>query len=410
MESKKEQELRTQPSSFSRRELLGGATALAAAAVTSVVPAQAQTGQVVGYIGAYTNKGKGIHSYIVNPSDGKLTAGDILIGLPNPSALAVHPSKKYLYAVNEISNFGGTTNGSVTSISIDSGTGGLRIMNVVSSQGGGPAHVSVDASGKWLFVANYGGGSAAVLPILADGSLGAATDVAKISGPLGHLTADDAPPGSFANSGHDAPHVHMARTDPTGNFLFAADLGTDRIYSYKFDKVNGRLTPNDPPFLQASSGAGPRHFDFHPNGRWAYAITEEASTMLFMTYDSSKGALEIKQSAPTVPDTFTGTNFPSAVMLSPDGRFLYGANRLYDSVVIFTVNPEGWIVKAGHEWTRGSYPRDIAVEPNGNFMYVLHSRSDNVTSFRMDKNTGLLSFTGQFLPLGNPSSMVFLTL
>jgi 6-phosphogluconolactonase len=410
MEPKKEQEIRTHSSPVSRRELLGGAAALAAATVATVAPAQAQTGQVIAYVGAYTDKGKGIHSYMVNPSDGILTAGKILMGIPNPSALAVHPSKKYLYAINEISNFDRTTNGSVTSIAIDAGTGDLRIMNVVNSQGGGPAHVTVDPSGKWVFAANYGGGSAAVFPILADGSLGPATDVAKISGPLGVQPANDAPPGSFAISGHDAPHVHMAETDPAGNFLFVADLGTDRIYSYKFDKVNGRLTPNDPPFLQASPGAGPRHFDFHPNGRWAYAITEEASTMLFLSYDPSKGSMEIKQSAPTVPDRFTGTNFASAVMISPDGRFLYGANRLYDTVVIFTINPEGWIIRAGDEWTRGSYPREMAIDPSGNFMYVLHSRSDNMTTFRVNKNTGLLSFTGEFTPLGNPSSMVFVTI
>ncbi|MFN0107118.1 MAG: lactonase family protein [Bryobacteraceae bacterium] len=410
MESKKERELHAQQSPFSRREMLRGLPALAAAAATTVGTAQAQTGQIIAYVGAYTNRARGIHSYFVNPSDGTLTAGNVLTGLPNPSSLAVHPNKKYIYAINEIGNFAGSTNGSVTSISVDAGTGDLKIMNVVSSQGAGPAHVSVDPSGKWVFAANYGGGSAAVLPILPDGSLGAAADVARISGPLGRQPADDAPPGSFAISGHDAPHAHMAQTDLAGNYLFVADLGTDRIYIYKFDKVTGKLTPNDQPFLQASSGAGPRHFDFHPNGRWAYAITEEASTMLYLTYDASKGSLEIKQSASTLPETFTGTNFPSAVMLSADGRFLYGANRLYDSVVIFAINAEGWMIRAGDEWTRGSYPRDIAIEPNGNFMYVLHSRSDNVTSFQVDKNTGLLSFTGQFLPLGNPSRMVFLTL
>lgn len=396
---------------FSRRDFLASASALSAA-VSSVGPvhAQSQTGQTIAYIGAYTNKGKGIHSYFVNPSDGSLTTGKVLTGLPNPSALALHPNKKYLYAVNEISNFSGSTNGSVTSMAVDASSGDLRIMNVVSSQGGGPAHLTVDPSGKWVLVANYGGGSAVVLPIMADGSLGAATEVVKIAGPLGRQPADDAPPGSFAISGHDAPHVHMVQTDPAGNYAFAADLGTDRIYIYKFDKTNGRLTPNDQPFYQASSGAGPRHFAFHPDRPWAYAIMEEASSMHYMTYDASKGTLELKQSAPTVPDKFTGTNFPSAVMISPDGRFLYGANRLYDTVVIFAINPEGWMIRAGDEWTRGSYPRDIVIEPNGNYMYVLHSRSDNVTSFRVDKNTGLLTFTGEFLPLGNPSSMVFLTL
>jgi len=396
----------------SRRGFLGRASA-AAAAAAAVTPARAATGDVIAYIGGYTSVPRntgGIYSYFLNQSDGSLRAGKTLTGLPSPSALAIHPNKKYMYAVNEISNFAGSRNGSVTAISIDGSTGDLRIMNVVSSQGGGPAHLSVDPTGKWVFAANYGGGSAVVLPIRADGSLGEAADVARISGPLGSLIAADAPPGSFAISGHDAPHAHMAQTDPAGNFLFVSDLGTDRIYIYKLDKATGKLSPNDQAYVQTSSGAGPRHFEFHPNGRWAYAITEEASTMLYMGYDAARGMLEIKQSAPTVPETFTGTNFASAVKISADGRFLYGANRLYDAIVIFEINAEGWMIRVGDEWTRGNYPRDIAFDPSGNFMYALHSRSDNVTTFRVNKNTGQLSFTGQFLPVSNPSQIVFLTL
>ena len=397
----------------SRRGFLGRASAAAAVAAAAVTPARAATGDVIAYIGGYTSASRntgGIYSYFLNQSDGSLRAGKTLTALPSPSALAIHPNKKYMYAVNEISNFAGSRNGSVTAISIDGSSGDLKIMNVVSSQGGGPAHVSVDPTGKWVFAANSGGGSAVVLPILADGSLGEATDVARISGPLGSPIAADAPPGSFAISGHDAPHAHMAQTDPAGNFLFVSDLGTDRIFIYKLDKATGKLSPNDQPYLQTSSGAGPRHFEFHPNRRWAYAITEEASTMLYMGYDAAKGTLEIKQSAPTVPDTFTGTNFASAIKISADGRFLYGANRLYDSIVIFEINAEGWMIRVGDEWTRGNYPRDIAFDPSGNFMYALHSRSDNVTCFRVNKNTGQLSFTGQFLPVSNPSQIVFLTL
>jgi len=348
--------------------------------------------------------------FYVNPNDGTLAPWKILTGLLSPSSLAFHPSNRYLYAVNEVSNFSGTTSGSVTAIAVEEGTGDLRIMNVVSSRGGGPAHLSVDPSGRWVFAANYGGGSVSVLPIRADGSLGDATDVVALSGPLGRQPAVDAPPGSFAISGHDRPHAHQAQTDLAGNFLFVADLGTDRIFIYRFDKTAGKLTPNDQPFLQASAGAGPRHFDFHPNGQWCYAITEEASTMLYLTYDASRGTLEIKQSASSLPEGYAGTNYPSEIHVSEDGRFLYGANRLHDSIAIFAINPEGWMIKAADVWTQGSYPRHFAIEPTGNFMYVLHSRSDNITTFRVDKTTGLLSFTGQFVPVGNPSKIVFLRL
>ena len=212
----------------------------------------------------------------MNTTDGTLTQLRLLSNIPGPGSLALHPNKKFLYAVNEISNYNGTTNGSVTSLSIDSATDDLKILNVVSSQGGNPAYVSVDPSGKWVLAANYGGGSSVVIPIMPDGSLGAATDVAKISGPLGMSNpAVDAPPGSYANSGHDAPHAHQAETDPGGNYVLVSDLGTDRIYVYALDKTRGTLTPANPPFVQGSYGSGPRHFVFHPNGRLVYAITKK---------------------------------------------------------------------------------------------------------------------------------------
>lgn len=249
-----------------------------------------------------------------------------------------------------------------------------------------------------------------MLPILSDGSLGAATDVVEITGPLGPRRANDGPVGSYADSGHDTTHPHMAQTDLDGNFVFIADLGTDRVFIYKFDKVNGKLSPNDQPYLQASPGAGPRHFVFHPNRRWAYVINEEASTLLFAAYDAAKGTLEIKQSSYSVPEQFAGTNYPSAIKLSPDGRFLYAANRNYNAITIREINGEGWMIRVDDEWTRGHYPFDIALDPSGNFMYAMNTNNDCVTSFRVDRVTGRLTFTGQFVPVSIPRVMVFLTL
>ena len=412
MEAKPRSTSSTASAAFSRRGFLKASTTLAAVAAQVPSFGQSGSGQVLAYIGAYTAKGKGINIFNVNTTDGALTPTKIFTAVQDPSSIALHPNKKFLYAVSEISNYNGTTTGSVTSMSIDSGTGDLRVMNVVSSGGGGPAYVSVDPSGKWAFAANYGGGSAAVFPIMADGSLGAASDVKKISGPLGASNpAMEAPPGSFADSGHDAPHAHQVESDPKSNYVFVSDLGTDRIYVYALDKQNGMLTPANPAFVQGSFGSGPRHFVFHPNGRLVYAITEESSTMLVMDYDSASGKLTYKgQTASTLPPGFTGTNFASGIHISPDGKFLYGLNRLFDSVVIFDINPDGWLLNPRWEWTRGSYPRELGVEPNGNFMYVAHSRSDNVTVFRIDRTTGNLTFTNRWVPVGNPSSIVFLTL
>jgi 6-phosphogluconolactonase (cycloisomerase 2 family) len=367
----------------------------------------------VAYVGAYTDRGKGIHMFHVDPADGTLTPWKILDGLPNPSSLAFDPTGRHLYAVNEISNFGGagSGSGSVTALAVDRATGDLQIINVVSSQGAGPAHLSVDPSGRFVFAANYGGGSAAVLPIRPDGSLGDATDVQAISGPLGPQPARDAPPGSFAISGHDAPHAHQAQTDPAGRFLLVSDLGTDRIYVYAFDGRAGKLTPAAQPFAQASPGAGPRHFDFHPNGRWLYSLNEEASTLDFMAYNPGDGALAIQQSVSTLPTGYEGTNYPSEIHVSEDGRVVYAANRLHDTVAVFSIDgATGLVAVRGHVWTRGSYPRHLAVEPTGSFMYVLHSRSDNITSFAVDRGTGALEFTGKFTGVGNPSKIVFLPL
>lgn len=396
---------------LARRAFLKTATAVAAAttAATSRLSAQG-AGTIICYVGAYTDRGKGIHSFTVNPSDGALTAGKILTGLPSPSSLAFHPNKKFLYAANEISNFtGANTSGSVTAISIDPANGDLKILNVISSGGRGPAHLSVDSTGKYVFTANYGSGSVGVLSIKDDGTLGAVTDTKQITGTLGTNPAADAPPGSFAISGHDAPHAHQAEMDPFGRFLLVSDLGTDSIYIYKLDAGAGTLTQTGK--VTATNGAGPRHFAFHPTGRYLYSLNEEASTVDLMSWDSGSGGLEIRQTISTLPKGYAGTNDTSEIAATPDGRFVYAANRLHDSIAILAIDPLNGSMKVQDiVWTRGSYPRNFEIEPNGNFMYVCHNRSDNVTCFKVDRSTGGLTFTGQFTPVGNPSKILFLRL
>ena len=394
-----------------RRAFLKTATAIASAAAASTTRLSAQgTGTVICYVGAYTDRGKGIHSYTMNQSDGSLTPLKILTGLPNPSSLAFHPNKKFLYACNEISNFtGANTSGSVTAISVDPANGDLKILNVISSGGRGPAHLSVDPTGKFVFAANYGSGSVGVLSIKDDGSLGAVTDTKQITGTLGTNPAQDAPPGSFANSGHDAPHAHQASMDPFGRFLLVSDLGTDSIYVYKLDPTSGLLTAAGS--VTATNGAGPRHFSFHPNGRYLYSLNEEASTVSLMSWDSGAGVLEIKQTLSTLPKGYEGTNYPSEIQATPDGRFVYAANRLHDSIAIYAVDPlNGGMKLQDIVWTRGSYPRNFVIDPIGGFMYICHSRSDNLTCFAIDRTTGGLTFTGKFTGVGNPSKILFLRL
>jgi len=260
----------------------------------------------------------------------------------------------------------------------------------------------------------------AVIALNADGSLGATTDVkadttaCSPACPVGATHASNAPPGSFAVSGHDAPHAHMIQTDPAGKFVIVNDLGLDKTIVWNFDKTTGKLS--NPKTVSSSSGAGPRHFAFHPNGRWFYSLNEEASTLAFMSYDAATGTLSPVQEVSTLPAAFVGTNFTSEVMISSDGNFIYAANRLHDSIAVFVVRGTGEPRLIGESWTRGDYPRSFNIDPTGKFLYVCNQRGDSVTTFRTahDDNEGdngeILKFTGRYTAVGSPACVAFLTL
>jgi 6-phosphogluconolactonase (cycloisomerase 2 family) len=258
-----------------------------------------------------------------------------------------------------------------------------------------------------VLVANYGGGSVAVLPILAGGSLGASTDFYQDVGAVGPINPVDAPPGSFAISGHDAPHAHMIESDPSGRFVYWADLGQDRVYISQFDLVNGKL--GSPTFITTSPGAGPRHFAFHPSNPWFYLLNEESSTVSFYIINAGTGALISRQTLSTLPQGFTGTNFTSEIRVSTDGRFVYCANRLHDTIAIFSVERDGSLELVGEESTLGDYPRSFTIDPTGDWLFACNQRSDHITGFRVQGNGRRLEFTGQYLPVGSPSIIIFLT-
>jgi 6-phosphogluconolactonase (cycloisomerase 2 family) len=280
----------------------------------------------------------------------------------------------------------------------------------VASGGAGPTYVSVVSSGRFVLVANYFGGSVAVLPILEDGCLGTATDIKNDEGKIGPTRATNAPSGGFAKSGHDRTHAHMIQADPAGRFVLHADLGLDQIFIWKFDEKKGVLTPGEPPVVSLPPGDGPRHFCFHPNGRWFYSIQEEASTIVLFDYDAERGRLTSRKTISTLPSGFTGTNFCSEILVSGDGRFLYAGNRLHDSTSIFSIGQDGTLTFVAEEWTRGDYPRSFNFDPSGKFFYCCNQRADNITVFRVDQKTGGLQFTGDYVPVGNPSSIVFVEL
>lgn len=403
---------------FSRRGFLKGVAALSMeasiAATAQNLSRNQSNSRILAYVGCYTgeagsgNNGKGISLFEMNPQTGALSFLKIAAETANPSWLSFDPSGRYLYAANEVSDFKGS-NGSVTAYAVDRATGELRFLNTVSSEGGGPAYLSVDAEGRYVFVANYAGGSIAVLPILSNGGLGRACDIHRDIDFVGSTQPTNAPPGSFAWSGHDAPHAHMIQADPKNQFVLYTDLGQDRIYIRRFNSKTGKLTPaTGAPFVALPSGDGPRHFAFHPNGYWFYSIQEEASTLAFFLYDPIAGSLMPQQTISTLPPGFTGSSFASGVRVSADGRVLYAANRLHDTIAAFSIKSNGHLQPIGEVSTMGDYPSQFNIDPSGSFLYACNRRSDAITTFHIDGDTGLPNFTGQYTSTGSPSCIVFL--
>jgi 6-phosphogluconolactonase (cycloisomerase 2 family) len=316
----------------------------------------------------------------------------------------------HLYSTNETAGVGDAKEGTVSAFAVNRENGQLKLLNTVPPGGAGPTYASVHPSGRFLFVANYFGGSVAALPIQGNGRLGDTTDVKRDAGSLGPTTATHPPTGSFAFSGHDHTHAHMIKADQTGRFILHVDIGLDKIFVWKFDEQNGKLIPNDPAAVSLPPGDGPRHFAFHPNGHWFYSLQEEASNIVLFDYDPNTGRLAPRQTISTLPPEFAGSSFASEILVSVDGKFVYSGNRLHDSISVFSAGHDGTLTYIGEEWTRGNYPRSFNFDPTGRFLYSCNQRDDNVTVFNVNRKTGGLSFTGCFAPVGNPSMIVFLDL
>ena len=414
---------------LSRRSFLKRATALAGVAPLTTwrgaTPRAQAARPLVAYVGTFSSplrdtlptqvdlppgNGRGIHIFQIDRRTGAMTPNGIVEIGTSPSCLATNAKGTRLYSANETDQIGGDKQGTASAFEVGTADGGLRLLNTVRTGGAGPTYVSVHPAGHHLLVANYFGGSVAVLPILADGRLAEPSDVKVDVGTNGPRQAAHAPAGSFAVSGHDRTHAHMILADRSGRFVLHADLGLDTIFIWRFDEQRGTLTANDPPSVSLPPGDGPRHFHFHPNGRWLYSIQEEGSTIAAFDYDSERGRLTMRQTISTLPSGFAGSNFCSEILVSADGRHLYAGNRLHDSIAVFSVSADGRLTYVGEEWTRGDYPRSFSFDPTGRFLYCCNQRADVVTAFRVDSGSGSLSFTGQYVPVGNPSSIVFVDL
>jgi 6-phosphogluconolactonase len=344
------------------------------------------------YVGTYTGgPSKGIYRFNLDPATGTLTNRALAAETTNPSFLAIHPNHRFLYAVGEIDNFNGQKTGAVSAFAIDPATGDLKLLNQQSSGGAGPCHLIVDKQGKHVLAANYGGGSACVLPIQADGRLGNATAVVQHKG------------SSVNKQRQERPHAHSINLDAANRFAFVADLGLDNVLIYRFDAARGTLTPNDPPWVNLAPGAGPRHFAFHPSGRFAYVINELASTVTALSYDADKGTLKELQTVTTLPKDFKGNSWTAEVVVHPSGKFLYGSNRGQDSIAIFAIDPEtGKLTPVGHQTHQIKIPRNFNVDPTGRLLLVANQDGNNIVVFRIDQKTGELTPTETVVEVPKP--------
>jgi 6-phosphogluconolactonase len=356
-------------------------------------------GDYLVYFGTYTRgSSKGIYVSRFSAVTGKLSPPELAAEAANASFLAIHPNGRVLYAANEENSFQGQRAGYVSAFAIDRATGKLTLLNQVSSRGAGPAHLTVDRSGKNVLVANYGGGSVAVLPVKEDGTL------AEASAFVQHT-------GSGFTKRQAGPNAHSVNMSPDNRFAIVADLGLDKVLVYRFDPVKGSLEANEPPFVKLAPGAGPRMFAFQPKGRFAYVINEIASTITAFAYDAKAGALKELQTITTLPKDYTGRNSTAEIQVHPTGRFVYGSNRGNDSIAVFSVDArKATLTPVETVPTQGKTPRNIAVDPTGSFLFAANQDSNNVVLFRIDLKTGRLTPTGQILEVGAPVCVKFLPL
>jgi 6-phosphogluconolactonase len=349
------------------------------------------------YFGTYTGaRSKGIYVSRFDPATGRLTAPELAVATASPSFLALHPSRRFLYAAGETSRMEGKHVGAVSAFSLDAKTGGLTLLNRQSSGGEGPCHLAVDQSGKCLLVANYGNGAIAALAIKADGTLAEPGTVIQHRG------------ASVDPARQAGPHAHFITADPADRFALACDLGLDKVLVYRLDPAKATLLANDPPFASVAPGSGPRHLAFHSSGRFVFVISEMSATLTVFAYDAKRGALEELQTVSTLPETFTGQRSGAEVQVHPSGRFVYGSNRGDDSIAVFGFDPKrGQLTCVQHEATQGKTPRHIVIDPTGKWLLTENQESDSVVVFSVDAATGHLSPTGQTISVGAPVCAVF---
>ena len=352
------------------------------------------------YVGTYTrDKGKGIYLYDFDTKSGALKQVGVAAETSNPSFLAPTPDYKHLYAVGEMTEVdsGGKKSGVLRAFAVDPSTGMLTLLNQESTGGTGPCHVSLDSRGRFAFVANYGSGTVASLPVQPDG---------KLAEPASVIQHEGTGPNDKRQTG---PHAHGIWPSPDDRFVLACDLGLDKVLVYKLDPASGKLTPNDPPSGSVPPGAGARHAAFSPDGKFLYVINEMGNSVTAFAWDAKRGALNEVQTVTTLPEGHKETSHCAEIVMHPSGKFVYGSNRGHDSIAAFTVDPKtGKLTPAGHTpLGSGNWPRNFNVDPSGRWLIAAGEKSDTLQVFKIDEKTGGLTQVGEKVECPAPACVVF---
>jgi len=361
------------------------ATAFAFALITSA--AVAGDNYLV-YFGTNTNAkngSKGIYVARFNSSSGDLAKPELAVEAGNPGFLSIHPSKKYLYAIGDVTTPDGKKGGGISSFSIEANTGKLTLLNQQSAIGSGPCHVNVDATGKMAVLANYGSGSVASYAIGAEGKVSEAASFIQHEG------------SSLDPKRQKGPHAHSVNFSPDNRFVFACDLGLDKVLIYKVDPATGKMTPNEPAFAKTPAGGGPRHLAFHPSGKFVFVNNEMAMTETVFTYDRANGAMTEVQTVSTLPEADRGKpGFSTAETLAhPNGKNVYVSNRTHDTIAVFNCDPAtGKLTLIQNVPVEGQIPRNICLDPTGKWLIAAHQNSGTAALFNVEAESGKLSFTG----------------
>jgi 6-phosphogluconolactonase len=368
--------------------------------VKTAPAAPAPKGKYLAYVGTYTEEGsksKGIYAYRYDAATSELSPIGLVAETINPSFLAVHPNHRFLYAVNEVTSYKGQSSGGVGAFAIDQSTGKLTFLDEVPSRGADPCYITVDKNGKYVLVANYTGGSVATFPILDDGRLGEASAFVQHSGHGQNPQRQE------------GPHAHSIDLSSDNRFALVDDLGLDELLVYRYDSAKGLLTPGDPKFAKLDSGAGPRHFAFHPNGKFAYVISEMQGSVTAFSYDSASGTLHSLQTVSTLPKGFKGAIEDAEIEIHPSGKFLYASNRGDgNSIAVFAIDARnGTLTLVDIVPTGGKTPRSFEIDPTGTLLFAANQDSNNIVIFRIDTQTGRLTPTGKVLEVSKPVCVKF---